>query len=95
MDFQDAPDETTPEERLAELPAPDTPLGGPRRAAVVVEDPRLVVVEGPGAADPDAIQGALEMLVKWAVRAHQGREQAMGDAQPVAASADGNAGDLT
>ena len=66
-----------------------------RNAAVVVEDPRLVVVESPGTADPDAVHDALEMLVKWAVRAHQGRKPAMHDAQTIAASADENAGDLT
>ena len=77
------------------LPAPDAPRERPRHAAVVVEDPRVVVVEGPGTADPDAIHGALELIVKWAVRAHQGREQAMGEAPPIAASADENAGDST
>jgi hypothetical protein len=65
-----------------------------RNAAVVVEDPRLVVVESPCSADPDAIHDALEMLVKWAVRAHRGPEQAMDDAQTIAASAAENAGDL-
>ena len=66
-----------------------------RNAAVVVEDPRLAVVESPCAADPDAIHGALEMLVKWAVRAHQGCKPAMQDSQTIAASAAENAGDLT
>jgi hypothetical protein len=77
------------------VPAPHAPLARPRRAAVIVEDPHIVVVEGTGTADPDAVQGALELLVKWAVRTHQGREQARGEALPIAASADENAGDST
>jgi hypothetical protein len=41
-----------------------------RRAAVVVEHPLLRVVEVEETADPGAVSDALEVLVKWAVRAH-------------------------
>ena len=42
-----------------------------RRAAVVVEHPLLRVVEVEETADPGAVADALEVLVKWAVRAHR------------------------
>jgi hypothetical protein len=96
MNIRDDPDHMAPEERLADVgPSPDAPLDRSRHAAVIVEHPRLVVVESPGTADPGAVYGALELLVKWAVRAHQGRKPAMQDSQPIAASAAENAGDLT
>ena len=41
-----------------------------RHAAVVVEHPLLRVTESEETADPGAIADALELLVKWAVRAH-------------------------
>ncbi len=77
------------------VPAPDAVLDRPRRAAAIVENPRIVVVESPDTADPDAVRGALELLVKWVVRAHQGREQAMGESTPTAAIADEDSGDST
>ncbi len=43
-----------------------------RHAPVVVEHPLLTVIEGSAPADPTAMHGALEILVKWAVRAHTG-----------------------
>ncbi len=95
MNFLGDPEEMTRDERPAEAPVLDTVPDRPRHAAIVVEHPRILVVESPGSADPDAVQGALELLVKWAVRARQCREQAMGEARPIAASADGNAGDST
>ena len=42
-----------------------------RAIAIVIADPHLVVAESPDAADPDAIGDALELLVKWAVRARR------------------------
>ena len=52
--------------------APEESGRGARRTArVVVADPRIVVVESPEAADPTALDDALELLVKWAVRAHK------------------------
>lgn len=40
-----------------------------RHAPVVVEHSRFTVVEGAAATDPSALHDALEILVKWAVRA--------------------------
>jgi hypothetical protein len=77
------------------VPVSEADRGRRRNAAVIVEDPSLVVVEGPGTADPGAARDALELLVKWAVRAHKGPEQAMDDAQTIAASAGENAGEST
>ena len=42
-----------------------------RTPRVVVMNPRITVVEGPDTADPAALDAALELLVKWAVRAHK------------------------
>lgn len=42
-----------------------------RSAVVVIEDPRIVVVESATVADPAALDNALELLVKWGVRAHK------------------------
>jgi len=75
--------------------ASDAVLDRPRHAAAVVEDPRIVVVESPGTADPGAVHAALELLVKWAVRTHKGLKPAMEGAQTVADFADGDAGDST
>ena len=52
-------------------PAAKAPPRRTRDAAVTIEDPRITVVESPNEADPGAIQDALELLVKWAVRAHR------------------------
>lgn len=41
-----------------------------RHAPVVVEHPRFTVVESAAATDTVALHDALEILVKWAVRAH-------------------------
>jgi hypothetical protein len=45
-----------------------------------VEHPLLSVTEGEDAADPGAIADALELLVKWAVRAHLRRDSATDEA---------------
>jgi hypothetical protein len=95
MDIRDDPDHMAPEERVAEVPALDAPLDRPRRAAAIVEHPCILVVESPSTADPSAIHDALELLVKWAARAHQGRKPTMPDAQPIAAFADDGAGEST
>jgi hypothetical protein len=42
-----------------------------RHAAVVVEHPLLRVTESAEPADPGAIADALELVVRWAVRAHR------------------------
>ncbi len=42
-----------------------------RTPRVLVTDPLLTVVEGPEAADPTALDDALELLVRWAVRARK------------------------
>lgn len=47
----------------------DTGHGSRRNAAVVVTDPHIVVVESATVADPAAFDDALELLVRWAVRA--------------------------
>ncbi len=41
-----------------------------RRAAAVIENPRIVVFEGDCMAGIGEVEDALEMLVRWAVRAH-------------------------
>lgn len=43
----------------------------PRRVAEIVANPRIVVVDSEETADPGAVADALEVLVKWAVRAHR------------------------
>jgi hypothetical protein len=44
----------------------------PRRAPrILVTDPRVAVVEGSDAADPVAFHAALELLVRWAIRAQE------------------------
>ena len=56
-----------------------------RSAVVVIEDPRIVVVESATVANPAAVDGALELLVKWAVRAHK-----LGHPVPAGAPSDEN-----
>ena len=52
----------------------------PRHPATThVTEPRLTVVEGTEAADPAALDEALEILVTWAIRAHQERCSATDD----------------
>ena len=48
-------------------------------ATTRVTEPRLTVVEGSELADPAALDEVLELLVTWAIRAHQGRCPATGD----------------
>jgi hypothetical protein len=43
-------------------------------ATTRVTEPRLSVVEGTQAADPAALEEALELLVTWAIRAHEARQ---------------------
>ena len=57
-------------------PSTDAAPRHARHAAVVVEHPLLRVIESEDAADPGAIADALELLVKWAVRAHLRRDSA-------------------
>jgi hypothetical protein len=45
-----------------------------RPATTRVSEPRLTVVEGTEAADPAALDEALELLVTWAIRAHEARQ---------------------
>jgi hypothetical protein len=56
---------------MNEVPPGDATRRQSRHRAAVIEDPRIVVLECSVAADPDAVQDALELLVKWAVRAHR------------------------
>ena len=42
-------------------------------ATTRVTDPRLTVAEGSEVADPAALDEVLELLVTWAIRAHQER----------------------
>lgn len=50
-----------------------------RPATTRVTEPRLTVVEGAQLADPAALDEVLELLVTWAIRAHQERCPAAGD----------------
>ena len=43
----------------------------PRTPRVTVTDPRITVVEGPEAADAAALDTAITLFVKWAIRAHE------------------------
>jgi hypothetical protein len=54
-----------------------------RNAAVVIADPHLLVVESSDHADPGAIEDALELLVKWAIRAQRRSDPASGEAVTV------------
>ncbi len=52
----------------------------PRRPATTrVTEPRLTVVEGTEMADPAALDEVLELLVTWAIRAHEARCPAADD----------------
>lgn len=52
----------------------DDPGARPSRPATTrVTEPRLTVVEGAEAADPAALDEVLDLLVAWAIRAHQAR----------------------
>lgn len=42
-----------------------------RRSANAVAHPRITVVQSAEEADPAALDDVLEILVKWAIRAHQ------------------------
>jgi hypothetical protein len=44
-----------------------------RPATTRVTEPRLTVAEGTETADPAALDEVLELLVTWAIRAHQER----------------------
>ena len=44
-------------------------------ATTRVTEPRLTVIEGTEVADPAALDEVLELLVTWAIRAHQGVAQ--------------------
>ncbi len=48
-------------------------------ATTRVTEPRLTVVEGSEVADPAALDEVLELLVTWAIRAHQERCSEVGD----------------
>jgi hypothetical protein len=50
------------------------------RKATVIAHPRIAIVESAEAASRPAMDDALELLVKWAVRAHRRRESAAGEA---------------
>ena len=53
----------------------DDPGAWPSRPATTrVTEPRLTVVEGTATADPAALDEALELLVTWAIRAHEARQ---------------------
>jgi len=53
-------------------PAGKECLDPTRRTGMVVEHPRLTVIESSEPADPGGLEDALELLVKWAIRAHRG-----------------------
>jgi|GEM_PF-5477407 len=74
MDFLVDLGDMTPDERSHEIAGVHLHPCRRRHAAVVVEDPHIVVVEGPTTADPGAVHDALELLVKWAVRARLRKE---------------------
>jgi hypothetical protein len=52
----------------------DAGTGPRRRKTTAVTEPRLTVVEGAEAADPAALDEVLDLLVAWAIRAHQAQQ---------------------
>jgi hypothetical protein len=74
-------------------PATDAAPRHARHAPVVVEHPLLRVIESEGPADPGAIADALELIVKWAVRAHTRCNPSMGEAAEIAPLASIGAGE--
>jgi hypothetical protein len=67
----------------------------PRPAAAIVEHPMLSVVEGSRAADPGEALDALELLVRWAVRARRCADPPASDAVTSAHVASCGAGEST
>ncbi|MCK4415291.1 MAG: hypothetical protein KAY32_17290 [Candidatus Eisenbacteria sp.] len=65
------------------------------RTAAVVEDPRILVVEGDCMAGAGEVEDALEMLVRWAVRAHVRRNAPANEAAAAAEFAACDSGDST
>lgn len=51
-----------------------------RGSANAVAHPRITVVQSAEEADPAALDDVLEILVKWAIRAHQARGAVADDA---------------
>jgi|GEM_PF-3525490 len=47
------------------------PHGRARHSAVIVEHPRITVIESSETTDPCALEDALELFVRWAIRAHR------------------------
>ena len=47
------------------------PHGRASHSAVIVEHPRLTVLESSEATAPCALKDAFELLVRWAIRAHR------------------------
>ena len=43
----------------------------PRTPRVTVTEPRITVVEGPEVSDLAALDTAMKLFVKWAIRAHE------------------------
>jgi hypothetical protein len=54
-----------------------------RGSANAVAHPRITVVQSAEEADPAALDDVLEILVKWAIRAHQARGSVADDAVSV------------
>jgi hypothetical protein len=67
----------------------------PRRRATVIEDPLFVVTEGTDGADPQAVLGALEIIVRWAVRAHEACNTRPAEETAVASGVACSAGERT
>lgn len=51
-----------------------------RGSANAIAHPRITVVQSAVEADPAALDDVLEILVKWAIRAHEARCSAVDDA---------------
>ena len=52
----------------------DAGNGSRRRKTTAVTEPRLTMVEGSELADPTALDEALDLLVTWAIRAHEAHQ---------------------
>ena len=68
---------------------------GERRRAVVVDQPRFVVVEVGSVADPASLEDALMILVRWALRAKEGEAHSDEGASATSACTNQGHGDST
>ena len=77
------------------VPGAKASLDRARRAPVKVEHTRLTVVEASEAADPGALEDAIQLLVTWAMRAQRSDRFCSADAATPTSLAACSPGDST